>query len=536
VHQSLVSKFPIPGPQGAPALIGGIAIDITARVEAEQALRETEARFRDMADHAPVLIWINGIRGCEFVNREYLSFLGCSMDEVRGDGWRRFIHPEDAEPYTSAYLRCVEERRPFEAQFRFRRADGEYRWLRSTGVPRTYPDGTLIGYIGCSTDITAIKRSEDALRQADRRKDEFLATLAHELRNPLAPIRSSLQLLRESAGAPELCAMLERQVDQMVRLVDDLLEVSRISRGRVELRRERVVLADVLRAALETSAPAIAAGRHRLELELPSEPLELEADPLRLSQVFVNLIDNAAKYTPDGGRIRVTAARRGEQVRVSVRDDGVGIAPELLPRVFEPFTQLAHTLPRAGSGLGIGLALVEQLVLMHGGKVEVHSEGSGRGSEFVVTLALARSAEPARDAGRPAARAAASGTTRRVLVVDDNRDAADSLAMLLRARGLEADVAYDGATALESARVRVPTAVLLDLGMPGMDGYEVARRMRAEAACRDAVLVALTGWGHADVQSDCREAGFDHHLVKPVRLDALEALLELPERAPSARS
>ena len=196
VHHSIVSKFPIPGPEGRPALVGGIAIDITARIEAEDALRETEARFRDIADNAPVLIWVNGTSGCEFVNREYLSFLGCSMDDVRGDGWQRFMHPEDAESYVRKYAHRVAERRPFEALFRFRRADGEYRWLRSTGVPRLRADGTLIGYVGCSLDITEIKRSEDALREADRRKDEFLATLAHELRNPLAPIRNSLQVLR----------------------------------------------------------------------------------------------------------------------------------------------------------------------------------------------------------------------------------------------------------------------------------------------------------------------------------------------------
>ena len=537
VHQSLVSKFPIPGPDGAPTLVGGIAIDITARLSAEEAVRETEARFRDVADHAPVLIWILAPSGCEFVNRETLRFLGCGIEDVQGWGWRSFIHPDDAPAYMAEYTRCRAALRPFEAQARFRRADGEYRWFRSSGVPRRQAEGTPLRYAGCSVDITEIKRSEDALREADRRKDEFLATLAHELRNPLAPIRSSLQLLRESSDAPsELCAMLERQVDQMVRLVDDLLEISRMTQGRIDLRRERVDLASVLRAALETTRPAIEAGDHRLEMSLPSELLAVDADPLRLAQVFVNLLDNAAKYTPDGGRIRVRVERRGDEVEVSVCDDGVGIPTAELPRVFEAFTRAPHALPRATGGLGIGLALVARLVELHGGRVEARSDGPGRGSEFVVRLPLrAGAAAPRIEAIRPAASVVA-GLAQRILVVDDNRDAAESLAMLLRKRGVEALVAHDGASALETARARIPTAVLLDLGMPGIDGYEVARLLRAEPFAQAALLVAVTGWGQPDVQSRCEAAGFDHHLVKPVRIETLEALLALPSPRPKAHS
>jgi PAS domain S-box-containing protein len=537
VHHSIVRKFPIPGPDGSPLWLGGIAIDITANIQAQEALRETEARFRDMADNAPVLIWLNAESGCEFVNREYLRFLGCAMEDVRGDGWRRFLHPDDADAYVAEYARCFAERRPFEAQFRFRRADGEYRWLRSTGVPRSRADGSLVGYVGCSVDITEIKRSEEMSKDADRRKDEFLATLAHELRNPLAPIRSSLQVLRELADAPgDVCAMLERQVDQMVRLVEDLLEVSRITRGRVELRRERTLLSSVLRAALETSRPAVDAGRHTLEVSLPDEPLFVDADPVRLTQVFVNLLDNAAKYTPDGGRLACGAARSGDEVRVWVRDDGVGIPRHVLPRVFEPFTQASHTLPRAAGGLGIGLALVAQLVDLHGGRIAAYSDGIGRGSEFVVTLPLVAGVDETRAEPSPPARPARTRNGQRVLVVDDNRDAAESLAMLLRTRGVDAEVSHDGPSALERVRTWKPTAVLLDLGMPGMDGYEVAKRLREEAPGKNALLVAVTGWGQPDVQSRCLEAGFDHHLVKPVRLEGLEELLALPSRAKSAHS
>ena len=530
VHHSFVSKFPIPGPDGAPRWIAGIAIDVTARMAAEAALRETEARFRDMADHAPVLIWVNDRDGCSFVNREYLRFLGCSLEEVRGDGWRRFVHPADVDAYVGEYARSVSAQRPFEALLRFRRADGAYRWLRSTGVPRVHGDGALIGYVGCSVDITEMQRTQEALREADRRKDEFLATLAHELRNPLAPMRSALETLRDS-GAPhrELHRMLERQLNQLVRLVDDLLDVSRITRGHIALRRESVTLGDVLRTAVETAQPQIEAAQHALVITLPSAPLRLEADPLRLSQLFVNLLSNAAKYTPDGGRIEVAAERRGDEVVVAFRDDGIGIPPDVLPRIFEPFTQLDRAPGHAQSGLGIGLALVAQLAALHGGRVEARSDGPGCGSEFRVTLPLA---EPRTSVDRAPLEEAPEGGARSrgalrepILVVDDNRDAAESLASLLRSRGLRTEVALDGPSALRAARALAPAVVLLDLGMPEMDGFEVARRLRADPACRGIVLVALTGWNQAAVSASCAQAGFDHHLVKPVKLETLQRLL-----------
>jgi PAS domain S-box-containing protein len=525
VHHSFVSKFAIPAADGTPGLLGGIAIDVTDRIAAEAALQETERRFRDMADHAPVLIWLNGREGCDFVNREYLRFLGASLEEVRGDGWRRFIHPDDCEAYVADYARCVALRCPFEAQFRFRRADGEYRWLRSTGVPRLHADGTLTGYVGCSVDITDIKRSEQALQEADRRKDEFLATLAHELRNPLAPIRSALEVLRRSGSAsPDLYRMLARQVDQLVRLVEDLLDVSRITRGQIALKRERVALADVVHSAIETAKPQLDAARHALQVALPEEPLWLDADPLRLSQVLVNLLNNAALYTPDGGRIEIGAERRGSEVTVSVRDDGIGIAADALPRVFDPFTRFDRASGRAQGGLGIGLALAAQIAALHGGRVEARSDGPGRGSEFRLRLPLAFEAAAGADGAEtaPPPTATLRGP---VLVVDDNRDGAEALAMLLRLRGLRAEIALDGDSALRMARSLEPAVVLLDLGMPGMDGFEVARRLRAEPTHRGQVLVALTGWNQAEIVERCAQAGFDHHLVKPVQLEALEALL-----------
>jgi two-component system CheB/CheR fusion protein len=511
-----------------------ILVDSSERKQAEAMLRGHEERFQRFMQHLPGLAWIKDLQGRYlFVNDAAAEAFQKSRAELYGRTDAEVFPAETSEQFRENDHKALASSSGVETIETLEHADGVHHSLVSK-FPIPGPDGRPAWLGGIAIDITARMRAEEALREADRRKDEFLATLAHELRNPLAPIRSSLEVLREIADAPDVYAMLERQVDQMVRLVEDLLEVSRITRGRVELRREAVELADVLRAALETSRPALEAGHHDFELSLPDEPLVVDADPVRLAQVFVNLLDNAAKYTPDGGHVALGAARAGAEVRVWVRDDGVGIPGHVLPRVFEPFTQSAHTLPRAAGGLGIGLALVAQLVDLHGGRIAAHSEGDGRGSEFVVTLPLAARAALPPSEPAPRAREARPAEGRRVLVVDDNRDAAESLAMLLRTRGVDADVAHDGPSALERVRAQAPSVVLLDIGMPGMDGYEVARRMRADTAARDALLVAVTGWGQPDVQSRCEEAGFDQHLVKPVRLEALEALLGLPPRVKSA--
>lgn len=374
-------------------------------------------------------------------------------------------------------------------------------------------------------DVTKRRRMEDALRESDRRKDEFLATLAHELRNPLAPLRSGLQVLRRVGGAgpdaERMQAMMERQVDHLVRLVDDILEASRISRGKIELRKEPVELAAVIRQAVETSQPLIDAGRHELRLVLPAEPLLIDADPVRLAQVFANLVNNAAKYTDSGGRIRIEAERRGGEVAVSVSDSGRGIPADMLPRVFDLFAQIDRDLGRSQGGLGIGLALVRSLVEMHGGRVEARSDGPGQGSEFVVHLPLI--ATPAAIVAEPEAPPACAAL--RILLVDDNRDAADSLGMLLETLGAEVKVVYDGPAGLEALDAFKPRAVLLDLGMPGMDGYETARLLRLSPSGRETTLIALTGWGQDEDQRRTRQAGFDHHLVKPVDIAELQAVL-----------
>jgi signal transduction histidine kinase/CheY-like chemotaxis protein len=370
-----------------------------------------------------------------------------------------------------------------------------------------------------------------ALREADRRKDEFLAVLAHELRNPLAAVRNALQLMRlagDDAGVVGPARdVLERQVRHLVRLIDDLMDVSRITRGKIELRTERLGLAAAVQSAVEISRPHIDAAGHTLEVALPAGPVDVQADPLRLAQVVANLLNNAAKYTEPGGRIWLSATREDDRAVLRVRDTGIGIPADMLPRVFDPFVQAPSAAGRAQGGVGIGLTLVKGLVELHGGSVEAHSAGPGQGSEFVVRLPLAPEGGEGRGAA-PQAREQRPPTgpvALRVLVVDDNRDSAESLGTLLRLMGHEVRVVYDGPAALEAARAFGPAALVQDIEMPGMSGYEVARRLRAQPVTKVTLLVALTGYGGEDERRRCLEAGFDQHLVKPVDLDALQELL-----------
>jgi signal transduction histidine kinase len=370
------------------------------------------------------------------------------------------------------------------------------------------------------------------LREAHRRKDEFLATLAHELRNPLAPIRNALELLRRADGndnghetGQQARSMMERQVQRMVRLIDDLLEISRISRGKVQLRKERVELAAVVQSAAEAARPCIEAQGHELTVTLPPEPVYLDADPTRLEQVFANLLDNAAKYTEKGGHVWLTAERQGDEVVVSVRDTGIGIPAEHLPRIFEMFSQVASALERSHGGLGIGLALVKGLVEMHGGFVEARSGGVGKGSEFTVTLPVVEA--PVWSAPEPSGNGhpARFRSKYRILVVDDNRDAADSLAMMLTMMGHEIQKAYDGLAAVQAAAASRPDVVLLDIGLPKMNGYEAARYIREQPWGGHMIVIAVTGWGQEEDRRRALEAGCDHHLTKPVDPAALEKLL-----------
>ena len=367
-------------------------------------------------------------------------------------------------------------------------------------------------------------RRAEQLRDADRRKDEFLATLAHELRNPLAPLRNALEILRLRGNDPEIAAkardMMQRQLTQMVRLVDDLLDVSRITTGKLDVRKEKVTLQDVIRSAVETARPFIDLQRHSFEQRLPAEPLRVLADSTRLAQVFSNLLNNAAKYTPAGGRIELEAEREHGDAVVRVRDNGIGIDPDMLPRIFEMFVQADRSLERTQAGLGVGLTLARRLVELHGGALAVESPGQGRGSVFTVRIPLAEGAETV---AAPARLADDSAGRYRVLLADDNVDFVSSLGALLSAEGHEVCIAHDGAEALELARRFDPEFAFLDIGMPKVNGYEVARRLRREAA--RCVLVAVTGWGQEEDRIRAREAGFDRHLVKPVDPGQIEAIL-----------
>jgi PAS domain S-box-containing protein len=409
-----------------------------------------------------------------------------------------------------------------------RRRDGSQFW--ASGITTALRDvhGTLVGFTKVKRDLTDRKLAEEALKRADRTKDEFLATLAHELRNPLAPIRNSLHIMRMAGdNDPTLrrvSEIMERQVDHMVRLVDDLLEVSRITRGQIELRKERIELAAVVSRAVETSRPLIDAGRHQLAISLPADPVFVDGDPVRLAQVVSNLLNNAAKYSNPGGQIWLNVRKEEGQASISVRDTGIGIPAEMQRVVFEMFAQLDRSSSRSQGGLGIGLTLVRSLVEMHGGKVHVKSAGKDQGSEFVVRLPLCPEGAPAAKSASP--RIPATVLTRqRVLVVDDNRDAASSMAMLLKFLGAEVEVANSGPAALSAVESYHPAVVLLDLGMPLMDGYEVARRIRERPEFDDVTLIALTGWGQDEDRRRSHEAGFNDHLVKPADISSLQELL-----------
>lgn len=381
-------------------------------------------------------------------------------------------------------------------------------------------------------DLAERKRLETALMEGDRRKDEFLALLAHELRNPLAPIRSAIEIMRlKPLADPELrhCrSVVERQTEQLRRLVDDLLDVSRITRGKIKVEREPVEVATLVARAIETTRPLLDARHQRLDVKLAAEPLVVLGDLTRLSQVVGNLLNNAAKYTDEGGHIVLRAERRQspdgrDGVVIEVCDSGIGIAPAMLPHVFDLFTQVDHALDRSQGGLGIGLALVRTLVEIHGGTVTAASEGAGRGSTFTVTLPVHTPATSRPAPAPPVYGAAATG--RRVLVIDDNQDSAETLAMVLRLRGHTVQTAHDGIGAVAAAERFRPHMVVLDLGMPGMDGYEVARAIRAQAWGRNLLLVAQTGWGQPEDRRRTQEAGFDGHLTKPVDSAKLTALL-----------
>jgi signal transduction histidine kinase len=373
-----------------------------------------------------------------------------------------------------------------------------------------------------------LKSYAAALMEADRRKDEFLATLAHELRNPLAPIRNGLDILRTSPMAPnaeEIRDVMDRQLSHLVRLVDDLLDVSRVSQGKIELRKARIALSEVIKTAVDASNPLILTGRHELKLDMPDAPIWLDADLMRLSQVVSNLLNNAAKYTPEGGAILLSTRREGNEAVVTVSDNGVGIPSDMLPRVFDLFTQVRDNLDRSHGGLGIGLALVKQLVEMHGGSIAAESAGPGKGSAFRLRLPVMELAPASPDVIEPDSRLSPHKTALKVLIVDDNVDVAQTMGWMLETIGHDYRMVHESKLAVQTAQDYRPDAILLDIGMPGMDGYAVCRALREQTLFDDTVIIAQTGWGQTQARAAPGESGFNHHLVKPVTMDRLEELL-----------
>jgi signal transduction histidine kinase/ActR/RegA family two-component response regulator len=505
--------------------------EITAGKDADESARRNELRLRLALDAAAMISFDWDITRDE-VRRFELTDAG---SPPRLKTFKNFaavleaVHPEDREAFLAnvrAALASKDGR--YETEIRVVHPDGEIAWYHERGRVERDASGRPSRLIGVAQDITERKRAEAALREADRRKDEFLATLAHELRNPLAPICNGLAALKlgtkTKEDADHIISTMERQSEHLVRLVDDLLEVSRISHGVIGLAKEGVSLAVVIGDALDMNREVIDAAGLELRVSLPDEPVLLDADGVRLTQVFANLLNNAAKYTDAGGRINIEAKRVNDHLVVSVTDTGVGIAKDMLPRVFDLFSRSGDRYSRLTGGLGIGLALVRNLVELHGGTVAAQSEGEGRGACFVVRLPCVAKIETGAQA---CAMSATQGqTSPRVLIVDDAPAVADSLAFLLKALGAEVRVALSGAEGLEICAEFAPELVFLDIGMPGMDGFETARRMRRSPAGQKAVLVALTGWGEEETRRRAIEAGFDRHLRKPAGSRELQALLE----------
>jgi PAS domain S-box-containing protein len=515
---------PTRDPSGAPNGLVAVASDIHARKEAGAALDSAREQLQLVADSMPAAVALCS-RDLRYVwiNSRHAQWLGMSAAAVVGRPIEEVIGAESfaaIRPYIERVL--AGEHVEYERLTRYEGL-GE-RWMRTLFSPTR--DGC--GWIAVASDIHERKLIEQTLREAEVRKDEFLATLAHELRNPLAPIRNAVAILgKKHALDPELTwsrEVIERQVEQMSRLIDDLLDIARIAGGKLRIRKERVPLERAIDMALETSRPYLNAAGHRLSVLLPSERVTVEADPARLAQVFSNLLNNAARYTEGQGEITLAAEVEGDEVVVSVQDNGIGFPPEVAGRLFEPFSQLTRSIERTHGGLGIGLSLVQGIVALHGGKVEARSRGLGEGAEFIVRLPLPRHTDAVADARPPVARERAPALGVKILVADDNRDAADSLQRILSLYGYHVEVAYDGAAAILLDGAFRPRVAVLDIGMPGANGFEVARSIRGTRG-EGVTLIALTGWGQEGDRRRAMEAGFDYHLTKPVDPGALNDLL-----------
>ncbi len=506
--------------------------EIETRQTAESALRVSEGLYRAIGESIEYGVWVCAPDGRNvYASESFLRLTGQTQEICSNYGWGEALHPDDRDATLAAWRDCIRSGGVWYREQRIRGLDGAYHPILAQGVPIKSEAGELTGWAGINLDISRLKRTEQALRDADRRKDEFLATLAHELRNPLAPIRHAVKVLeseavdtRQREWAREVIA---RQVQRMALMLDDLLDVSRITRGRLDLKLDLVDLDALVKAAVEIARPMIDSKHQRLSIALPPHDLRLKVDPLRLSQSLSNLLTNAAKYTDLRGEITLSVRQLPEEVSFSVRDNGIGIDPDTITGLFEMFSQVNSALDRAEGGLGIGLALVKGLVTLHGGRVEATSAGIGHGSEFTIYLpgSVIVSQDSEESTGTVSSDES-TGAGLRVLVADDNRDAADSLALVLQLGGYDVAVAHTASKAFELAARTQPEAAIFDIGMPDMTGYELAQRIRQQPWGRSMFLLAVTGWGQKEDKERAKSAGFDHHLTKPVDPDHVETLLQ----------
>jgi PAS domain S-box-containing protein len=528
------SAAPIVGDTGKPEGIVLVFRDVSEARRAERTLqmRDTELRIINEYARFPVA-------HCDtrhhflFVNKAYADRLGLRPEDCVG----KHIAEVVGEPAYQSIRHYIEEAlagrvAEFETEIPYKGSYGS-RWMRCIYAPVRAEDGQIGSFVAAVTDVTAritaereLLRSKEALQETDRRKDEFIATLSHELRNPLAPIRTAAKIIAAPHLSPTQLqraqAIIERQVTHMALLLDDLLDIARITQGKLSLKKEAVVLFDVVDAAVEAARPTLSGKNHHLVVNLPPDPIVLDADSLRLSQILSNLLTNAAKYSDPGSHIEVVGTVEDNTLTLSVKDDGIGIAAESIAGIFDMFSQVESVRGRSDGGLGIGLALVKGLTELHGGTIEARSAGLGHGSEFVVRLPLS----PLYPVKSPTASdPTPTGARSRILIADDNRDAADSLSMLLELNGHEVRVAHLGSAALSLAQTFRPDIALLDIGMPDLSGYEVAQALRRESWGQGIQLIALTGWGQASDRQEALEAGFNHHLTKPIDSDQLEALI-----------
>jgi PAS domain S-box-containing protein len=503
-------------------------IDVTESVRATTALRESEQRLRQLANTIPHLTWMAQPDGfVHWYNDRWYEFTGGRLEDMQGWAWTKLFSPDDIPVLVERWERSIATGEPYEATARMRGASGEWRSFFMRASPLRDATGAIVQWFGTNTDVTDLRKAQDELMASNRRKDEFLAMLAHELRNPLAPISAAAELLKLSGNNPERAIkageVISRQVRHMTELVDDLLDVSRVTRGLVRLDTQDLDLKAIVANAIEQVRPLIEARRHVLTTRMGAGHIVVHGDRTRLVQAVTNLLGNAAKYTPQGGEIALEVVVQGAQVSIAVKDNGIGIDAGLLPHIFDLFTQAERTPDRAQGGLGIGLALVRSVLVLHGGSIEAHSDGPGKGSTFTITLPLEhQDALPPQAANETLPQTAQALP---ILIVDDNVDAAQSLAALLQIKGYRVTVSEDGKGALAAADLQSFAACILDIGLPDMTGYALASALRERQSSTRPVFIALTGYGQPDDRALSKAHGFDHHFAKPVDIAQLERVL-----------